>query len=442
MSEEKTSHRIPGYDLARFLAVFGFVVVDMVGNVLWSGGGFSREPEGPIALNWMWQMWWGRASAMLAVLAGTGLALMFRIGQEPDAIARKRGVLLRRCLFLFVAGHLWNSSTLWSWSILHYYPFYLALGLLFVKARPRVLALTAALVVTIATVDALAFRDTPEWKQPESAAEQVEQGDSAAATGGEPEGRPENPEAAESETATRSDQAEENDKRNKEDWDDWEGDFGDPKIWQAEFWSLREHVDATLFDGIYPLFPWLAFVLIGMWVVRMGIGEVTRRRRMLVLAIAAMAVSFGASWAARHFGWGEAAETLTSTERYPGMPLYILSAAGQAVGLMCLCLSAASRWPKARWIPPLVATGQMTFTVYIFRHFIGGGDRSGLFDWIGFATGETRARLVDGWFRVAVFVPLLIWLCYLCVRRFGRGPLEAAMRRFSDRPDAAPPRNP
>ncbi len=44
--------RIPGYDLARFLAVFGFIAVDMVGNVVWSdnGGGFGEVPAGQMAL--------------------------------------------------------------------------------------------------------------------------------------------------------------------------------------------------------------------------------------------------------------------------------------------------------------------------------------------------------------------------------------------------------
>ena len=128
--------RIPGYDLARYLAVFGFVVVDMVGAVVWGdhGAGFGERPEGPVVLYWSWQLWWGRASAMLAVLAGTGLALLFREGLGDDERARKRRVVLRRCVFLFATGHLWNSSTLWSFSILHYYTFFLAIGLLFVRA--------------------------------------------------------------------------------------------------------------------------------------------------------------------------------------------------------------------------------------------------------------------------------------------------------------------
>ena len=65
----KQSPRIPGYDIARFLAVFGFVAVDMVGQVVWSdeGGGFGERPEGPTALYWLWQGWWGRVQVQVRV---------------------------------------------------------------------------------------------------------------------------------------------------------------------------------------------------------------------------------------------------------------------------------------------------------------------------------------------------------------------------------------
>jgi uncharacterized membrane protein YeiB len=430
----KQSPRIPGYDIARFLAVFGFVAVDMVGQVVWSdeGGGFGERPEGPTALYWLWQGWWGRASAMLAVLAGTGLALMFKEGLAPDAASRKKRAVLKRCLFLFVVGHLWNSSTLWSWSILHYYTFFLAIGLLFTRVRPRMLALSAFLFVTIAAVDNMAFAERDDWSPPEATSEaaiesadgepvestekQAELSVDAAAEGAEGDGA--------DVSASEEDAEEDN---------DWEGSFGDPKIWEAEFWSLRHHISTTLFDGMYPLFPWMAFLLVGMWVVRVGLDEVRRRRQILAASLATVALSFGAWWAARHFGMGELAERLTDIDRSACMPLYFLSSAGQAVALLCLSMSVTSMWPKARWIAPLVATGQMTFTIYIIRIFIGGGDREGLFDWIGFATGASNTVLVDGWIRVAVFMILAIWGCHYWVKRFERGPLEKAMRRFSGR---------
>ena len=214
---------------------------------------------------------------------------------------------------------------------------------------------------------------------------------------------------------------------------EFEGDFGDPKLWEAEFWSLRHHLTGTLFDGMYPVFPWMAFLLVGMAVVRIGLDEARSRRRVLVGATLATAATYGAWWAARAFDWGEGAELLTDVDRFAAMPGYLVASAGQAVILLCLALEVAERWPRAPWLPALCATGQLTFSVYIFRIFIGGGDRSGLFDWLGFADGSTRSVLTDGWIRVAIFVPLMVLACHLWAKRFGRGPLEWAMRRYSDR---------
>ena len=76
---------------------------------------------------------------------------------------------------------------------------------------------------------------------------------------------------------------------------------------------------------------------------------------------------------------------------------------------------------------PLVATGQMTFTIYIVQILVGGGDRAGLFDLLGFPPGE---GVVAGWVRVAVFFSVTIFACHRWKQRFGRGPLELLMRRL------------
>jgi uncharacterized protein len=279
----------------------------------------------------------------------------------------------------------------------------------------------------VATLDTLAFRETPDWDLPVDGIESVE---APGLDGSEAE----LPIVADVPLEPALGEVDLEEAAGEDGWDDdWEGDFGDPKIWEAKFWSLRHHISSTLFDGVYPVFPWMAFLLIGMAVVRIGIEETRRRRQILLGAIIITALSYGAWWAARHFELGEQAELLTSVNRMACMPLYVLAASGQAVILLCVSLSIASMWPTARWLPPLVATGQMTFSVYIFRIFIGGGDRAGLYDLIGFAPGTERGPLVDGWIRVALFMLFTVWICHWWVRRYGRGPLETAMRRFSDR---------
>ncbi len=404
MNDSKTAHRIPGYDLARFLAIYGIVVVDMVLQVALDLRGIAMLADGPEPLMWMHQMWWGRASAMLSVMAGTGLALMFRLSDDEDAVRRKRRVVLRRALFLLVAGHLWHSSTLWEFSILHYYPFLLAFGMLFTKARPRTLLISAFLCMAVAVVFQLANPD-PQWNFDEPSVDGSPAAEATIPADGEID-------------------------------DDFDfSDFGTPKIWQARFWNPWTHfIDVTL-DGIYPVFPFLAFLLFGICLVRVGIDDATIRRRILAGAVVVLAASIATWWLVKSGTQSLELETLFTIDRSPPMPLYIISAASQATILLCLCLSIAGLPSSGRWTAPLIATGQMTFSIYIVRTFVGGGSRQGLFDILGFPPGQ---GVVAGWTRVAIFFSITIICCHFWKKRFGRGPLEAAMRWFSDKPRRQP----
>jgi len=378
------SNRLPGYDVARCVAIYGVVVIDMIIHVAMDFRGVGMIEDGPKPLMWMYQMWWGRASVMLAVLAGTGLALMFKPTDTAEDRVRKRKIILRRTLFLLIVGHLWNSSTLWSFSILHAYAFFLLFGMMFATARPMILLSAALATIAISVPIQQAFH-VPDREF-----------DSPPDPGGPPAG-------------------------------DSDALLGTPQIWDARFWDPWVQFQDIFLDSQYPVFPWLGFVLFGMWVVRIGIGQPKIRSRILAGATLILGASFLIWWLFSPQS-NPNLQLLVDIERIPPRPLYVFSAAAQAVILLCLCLMAADRPSASRWSAPLVATGQMTFTIYIAHILIGGGDRQGLFDVIGLPTG-----LVGGWIRVAIFFGFTLVACHYWKKRIGRGPLEAAMRWFSDR---------
>ncbi len=388
--------RIIGYDLARFVAIYGVVVINMVIHVAMDFGGVGMIVDGPAPLMWMYQMWWGRASAMLAVVAGAGLALMFRPTDGLDKYRRNKRVLLRRALFLLVVGHLWNSSTLWSFSILHNYAFFLFFGMLFVKASPRLLAGAALGVLGVSLLLQFTVVEPAPPLDLEPSA--------ASAEGAPGEGPPSFGQGGAG--------------------DDYS--FGTPKIQDTEFWDPWVHVMDTFVDGMYPLFPWLAFVLVGMLLVRAGVDRPDVRRRFLLGSTVALAASLGL-WAVGSTADSDVVRTWTTLDRIPPGLLYVTSAAAQATILVCLCMMVGSWRSTARWSGPLVATGQMTFTIYIVQILIGGGDRQGLFDLVGFPPGD---GVVAGWLRVALFFGVAIVACHYWRRRFGRGPFELLMRKL------------
>ena len=123
--------RIPGYDLARALAVMGMVLVNF--KVV-----MGAEKAGLSWLIWLVGCLDGRAAATFVVLAGVGLSLIsqrVRITQDLSGIAQNRKMLLKRALFLFVVGFLYTP--IWPADILHFYGIYIALGAVLLTASNR-----------------------------------------------------------------------------------------------------------------------------------------------------------------------------------------------------------------------------------------------------------------------------------------------------------------
>ena len=123
MGRGHLSHiRLPGLDLARFLAFCGMVLVNfgVVASLVADTGPDSGFGSAPDSSSFTWVQ--GRAAALFVVLAGLGLGLS---AKHRPASAQ---VQYRRAGFLLVLGLL--NSILFPADILHFYAFYFALGFL------------------------------------------------------------------------------------------------------------------------------------------------------------------------------------------------------------------------------------------------------------------------------------------------------------------------
>jgi uncharacterized membrane protein YeiB len=92
----------------------------------------------------------GKGAALFVVLAGVGISLMLKFALDNDnskLLKHKKTILLKRALFLFVLG----LFCLWFWpaDILHYYGFYISLGVLFVSYKSHWLWLWIVALVMI-----------------------------------------------------------------------------------------------------------------------------------------------------------------------------------------------------------------------------------------------------------------------------------------------------
>ena len=274
----------------------------------------ATEGDGSGWLTWLDTRLDGRASATFVTLAGVGISLMSpaRATGDPGELAAVRRVLFRRAAFLFVIGLLYWS--LWPADILHYYGVYLAVGALLLDTPDRrLLALASALVLGFALLLLLGPDYSAGW--------------------------------------------------------DW------GRLIYRAFWTPRGFLRNLLYNGFHPVIPWLAFLLLGMWLGRRDLRRPTTWRSLLVAGVASTTVAETVAWllvarATPRLG-AEDALAVFGTTPMPPMPLYMVAASGTAVVVIILSVLVADRFAGAPWLAPLVATGQLALTLYVGHVVVG-----------------------------------------------------------------------
>jgi len=158
---------------------------------------------------------------------------------------------------------------------------------------------------------------------------------------------------------------------------------GDPGLgeWVIEPNSLTAIIDNLLFNGFYPVFPWLAFLLIGMW---LGKNEIltdsATKRKILIWALTTLiTIEFLCCYLApilfmeienlEEGGLG----LLLISDVFPITPLFSISAVASSVIVIIIAMSLTDSRLFSRFVKPLSCTGKMTLTIYIVHIIFGLG---------------------------------------------------------------------
>ena len=187
------------------------------------------------------------------------------------------------------------------------------------------------------------------------------------------------------------------------------------------------------FQGYHPFAPWFAFLLLGVAVGRLDLGEARLRRRLLLGGL--LAVLAAEALAQALLGLGglklafafvpmatvELAADSFGTDPYPPMPLYVAAGAGWALAVTMICLAVAGRWGTRAWLTPLIHAGQLALSVYVFHGTIGAWAPG----WLGYEEPLSLSWVLG---YCVIFYAATVLLATLWRRRFARGPLESAMR--------------
>jgi len=358
----RNSQRIAGFDIARACAVVGMVIVNF--KVVMGASG-----KGPTWLVWIASLLDGRAAATFVVLAGVGISLMSDMARragDAKQIHQHRVTLVKRAVFLFVIGLLYTP--IWPADILHFYGVYIAVAAMLITASKRWLVAIIGCVTAVFPVLFFTLDYERGW--------------------------------------------------------DWE------TLQYSGLWTVPGMFRHLFFNGFHPVLPWLSFLLFGMLLGRCDLSRSATRKRWLIFGLSATAMAETTNWIivttlkaqvspAHH----EAIIAVFDTAPMPPMPLYILAGIGVACIVISLSVSIGQGCAGARWLTPLISTGQLALTLYV-AHVI-----------LGMGTLEAIGRLEDQSLVFSVgcafaFCALAITFAVVWASRFKRGPLETIMRRL------------
>jgi uncharacterized membrane protein YeiB len=313
----------------------------------------------------------GRAAALFVVLAGLGVSLMTRKAREQNdqaGLNLRRRTLLKRSLILFILGVAWMP--IWAADILHFYAIYFLVAILLINVSNRQLWLwAAAFLIAFITLFLIVDYDLG-W-----------------------------------------------------DWD---------KLNNPLVWTPVGFVRHLFFNGFHPIFPWVSFLIVGMWLGRQNFRDSQKRNRILWVSIS---IAVGAEALSAYLVQSVSPALLDVTAAdlpfllgstpYPPLPFYIIAASATATAVIAICVGLTEKYPQSRMLKALIFTGQIALTLYLAHVLVGMGIL------LAFGLIETQTTQFAIYYAVGFFAISVLFASYWRAR-FKRGPLEAVMRRLSN----------
>ncbi|MBP1988831.1 DUF418 domain-containing protein [Paenibacillus eucommiae] len=336
----------------------------------------EAEDDGSAWLRVIASLFEGRASALFVVLAGIGIALMTakaRSSLDKNLIRQNRKSLYKRSVFLLVAGILLLLMG-WNADILHYYAvFMLAASVLITVSDKKILGLFVVILI-VSQVGLIVFDYGKGW----------------------------------------------------------DASFHE----YADFWTLSGLMRNLFFNGFHPIFPWLCFFLIGMWIGRRRLLEVGYRPKVLLYSLSGTvffeAVSyFLIRWTSGTLGTSatsavldqEAAYYFFTTKPMPPTMLYVLSATCSAIAIIAISQYVVHKLENSRLTQAIIHTGQLSLSHYIGHVVIG----LGFLEVIGYLeNGRLSFAVAYG----CVYFIFAIIFSYIWRKWMKRGPVELIMRKL------------
>ncbi len=190
-----------------------------------------------------------------------------------------------------------------------------------------------------------------------------------------------------------------------------------PPVWLAVAVRPDDPPASLLVGEFYPAVVWMAYLLVGLAIGRSDLRDRRTRATLVVGGSALVVVGYGAGLlAARLLPVGSPARAALDVSPHANTAAEVLGNLGVVGLLLTACLVLAERLPALS--APLAATGALALTAYC-AHVV-----------------AIAVLVLAGQFRpstglLAVFVLVLVGVCWAWRVRWGRGPLERVLHAAS-----------
>lgn len=328
----------------------------------------GTEYKGSTWMIYLTSIFDGNASVVFVILAGIGISLMTekaRITKNNHLVKNNQKIIWKRALFLLTLG-IFLYLIGWRADILHYYAFYMFISSFYIITSSNTLLYSCISILTISQILQIIFNHV-----------------------------------------------------NKSNLFN-----NDPSL----FLRFSDFFSNLLFNGYHPIFPWICFLLLGMWLGRLNFSLSKVRKNLLLFSLISMIISETFSFILIKITTPllgiQIANSLFSTNPVPPNIFYVISSSSIAIIVIVLCIYFTEKFARKIITKILILTGQMSLTYYIGHVFA-----LIIFSYLGLIKD---ADLLKTLILSLSFYISAMCLSYFWKLHFTRGPIELIMRKYSD----------
>jgi len=260
----------------------------------------------------------GKAAATFVVLAGIGISLLSNsavLEENENKIKSIKTKITKRAFLLFIIGI--SYIFIWPADILHFYGIYMFITLLFIRKSKTTLFMIALTVILLYPLL------MSIW--------------------------------------------------------DYETGWNFHSIEYLDFWSLNGFIRNLFYNGFHPVFPWCAFMIIGLWFGRFDLNDnkfrITSKFFSTSIFIFTKLFSIGLI-AFLSEGIIENSNELNQvlgTSPMPPLPIYMVSGISAAIMMISFCILISKKFGQYKIISILEQTGKLALTFYVAHVVFGMG---------------------------------------------------------------------